>query len=128
MVNSKKSNAVCAAMLAATAFLGACTSLPPMQDPQTYTTMNCEALSRERAAVEANKNYHEDNSSFGFIDLLGAVAEGLAMGAGNASLASQQHAANAQLQQSHDSSKETADAYARRTELLDKVSAVRKCS
>lgn len=99
-----------------------------MQDPQTYTTMNCEALSRERAAVEANKDYHEDNSSFGFFDVLGAVVEGLAMGAGNASLASQQHAANAQLQQSRDSSRESADAYARRTELLDKVSSVRKCS
>ena len=121
-------NRVMFAALIATCCLGACTSLPPMQDPKTYSSLDCNAISHEREAVEANRSYHEDNSHSGFWDVFGAVAEGLAMGTGNSALASQQHTANAQLQQMHDDSKANADAYANRTELLDKISAVRKCN
>lgn len=126
---NKKAGSFCLPIvLASVLWLGACTSLPSMNDPKSYASMNCQQLTQERAAVEANRSYHEDNSGFGFFDLLGAVTEGLAMGQGNTALASQQHATNAQMQKSHDDSRASADAYANREALLDRVSAVRKCA
>jgi uncharacterized protein len=99
-----------------------------MNDPQSYASMDCPTLSHERDAVEANRASHEEAGTGGFWNVFGAIVEGLAAGSGNASLASQQHTANAQVAQMQSDHAATADAYQKRIDLLDKVSAVRKCS
>ena len=108
--------------------MSACSSVPPMQDPGTYSKMNCDQIKTERAAIEENRNYHQDNSSFGFFDILGSLAEGIAMGSGKSADASQLHASNAQREQSRQDSKAAAEAYDNRVSLLNKISVVRKCN
>lgn len=108
-------------------FLVGCSSQKPMNDTTTYASMNCTQLKQEQQAVSENAKNSRESGSFGFLDVLGAVSEGIALGSGQAALAQQQHDSNAQYNDYRDGKTAEADAYDKRTELLNKVIVLRKC-
>lgn len=108
-------------------FLSSCTSSKPMHDPSTYSNMNCEQLMQEQQAVSGNAEQSRKSGSFGFLDILGSVSEGLALGSGQTSLAQQQHESNIQYNDYRDQKTSEANAYDKRTELLNKIIVMRKC-
>lgn len=107
--------------------LSGCTTAKPMHDPSTYSGMNCQQLIQEQQAVSGNAQDSRKTGSFGFLDILGAVSEGLALGAGQTAAAQQQHESNAQYNDYRDKKTSEADAFDKRTELLNKIITMRKC-
>ena len=108
-------------------FLIGCTTAKPMHDPSTYSSMNCQQLIQEQQAVSGNAKDSRRTGSFGLLDILGAVSEGLALGYGQASLAQQQHDSNTQYNDYRDKKTSEANAFDKRTELLNKIITMRKC-
>lgn len=98
-----------------------------MHDPSTYSSMNCPQLINEQQAVSGNAKDSRESGSFGFLDILGAVSEGLAQGAGQSALAQQQHDSNTQYNDYRDKKTSEAAAFDKRTELLNEIIRIRKC-
>ncbi len=108
-------------------FSGCASSLPPMSDPQSYKSMDCAELQKEKAAVDANKQAKEENSKFGAAEILTIMHAGMGAYAGDTSSVSLAQQNMDLLGDTREESAESAESFGRRSEILAQVSAIRKC-
>lgn len=114
-------------MLACAVISTACTTLPQLRDTDTYAQLDCQELQQEQTALEARVEHAKDEQGFGFMDFLGAVTSGLAMGLGRTDVVQQQEQIDQSRSHTRDKLAADGEAYENRAELITKIRSLKQC-